>query len=80
MEEEINISLNQKKIAFANSEHIEAVLAIMKESCHQEKLVGDDEFHTLKNAITMDAQGDMIIKFINILDFIKRGGLVTTQL
>lgn len=78
MDPEVNVSLNQKKIAFANSDHIEAVLALLKEACHQSKLVGENEFETLKNAITMDAQGDMIIKFINQLDFIKKGGLVQT--
>ncbi len=78
MDPEENVSMNQKKIAFAQSAHIEAVLAILRESCHQEKLVGDNEFQTLKNAITMDAQGDMIIRFINTLDFIKKGGLVQT--
>lgn len=78
--DQVNLSLNQKKIAFAQSDHIEAVLAILKESSRQTKLVGDTEFETLVNAITMDAQGEMIIKFLNTIDFIKKGGLVTTDL
>ncbi len=79
-EEIINQSLNQKKIAFATSEHLEAVLAILKECAKHPKLVGDTEFETLVNAITMDAQGEMIIQFINQIDFIKSGGLVTAEL
>lgn len=72
-------SSKQKKIAFAQSEHIEAVLTILKEVSRQEKLVGDTEYETIVNAVTMDAQGDMIIRFINTIDFIKKGGLLNTE-
>jgi hypothetical protein len=79
-EELINQSLNQKKIAFATSEHLEAVLAILKDAAKHDKLIGDTEFETLRNAITFDAQGEMIIQFINQIDYIKSGGLVKIQL
>ena len=72
-------SVIQKKIAFCQSEHIETVVSILKECSRQEKLVGDTEYATVVNAVTMDAQGDMIIKFINTIDFIKKGGIVTEQ-
>lgn len=68
-------SLKQKKIAFAQSEHIEAVVAILKDACGEQKLVGDTEFETIKNAITLEANADMIKSFINLIDHIKRGGL-----
>lgn len=68
-------SLKQKKIAFAQSTHFEAVLAILKECSRQTKLVGDNEFQTIVNAVTLDAQSDMLVKFINQVDFIKGGGL-----
>jgi hypothetical protein len=68
-------SMKQKKIAFAQSDHIEAVVALLRESCRQEKLVGDTEYETVVNAVTLDAQSDLIIKFINQIDFIKQGGL-----
>lgn len=74
-----NNTLNKKKIAFAQSDHIEAVIAILKEASRQERLVGETEYETVVNAVTMDAQGEMIIKFINQIDFIKKGGLVTTE-
>lgn len=68
-------SIKQKKIAFAQSEHIEAVIVLLREACRQEKLVGDTEYETVVNAVTLDAQSDLIIKFINQIDFIKSGGL-----
>jgi len=72
-------SMIQKKIAFAQSEHVSIVIALLKECSRQQKLIGDTEYATVVNAVTMDAQGDMIIKFINSIDFIRQGGLVTQQ-
>lgn len=72
-------SIKQKKIAFAQSEHIEAVIQILKECTVQEKLVGDNEFETLKNAITLDANSTTITNFINLIDHIKKGGLHQPQ-
>ena len=68
-------SETQKKIAFAQSGHVEAVMLILREVSRQEKLVGDTEFETLKNAITLDAQAEMMIQFIASVDHIKKGGL-----
>lgn len=68
-------SLKQKKIAFAQSEHIEAVIALLKDSGGVAKLIGESEFETVVNAATLDAQQNMITKFINSIDFIKKGGL-----
>lgn len=74
-------TLKQKKIAFAqNVDMVDAVLALLKEGMRHEKLVGETEFETLVNAITMDAQADMMIELINTIEFIKKGGLVTTEL
>lgn len=72
-------SIIQKKIAFAQSEHVETVLLILKEISRQEKLVGDTEYETIVNAVTMDAQGEMIIRLINTIDFIKKGGLLKSE-
>jgi hypothetical protein len=80
MDPEVNITLNQKKIAFANSEHLEAVLAILKDCGGVPKLVGETEFNTIVNAVTLDAQQNMLTKFINTIDFIKQGGLVQVDL
>jgi len=68
-------SIKQKKILFSNSEHLEGALAILKDCCAGQKLVGETEFATVRNAITMDAQGQLIIDFIAAIDRIKKGEL-----
>ncbi len=75
MDPEVNISAKQKKIAFVQSEHVEAVIAILRDSTKKTQLVGDNEFLTVVNAVTLDAQSNLIIEFINQIDFIKKGGL-----
>jgi hypothetical protein len=62
----------QKKIAFANSEHVAIVVQIMQECSGTPSLVGENEFATIVNAVTLDAQSDLIKKFINSLDAIKQ--------
>ena len=62
----------QKKIAFAQSDHIEIVIKILQECSGTPTLVGENEFSTIVNAVTLDAQSDMIKKFINALDAIKQ--------
>lgn len=70
-----NQTLNQKKIAFAQSPHLEAVLAILKDACGEQKLIGENEFETVKNAIILDSNANLIKAFIGLIDHIKRGGL-----
>lgn len=62
----------QKKIAFANSEHVAIVIQILQECGGVQLLVGETEFATVVNAVTLDAQQDMVKKFINSLDAIKK--------
>lgn len=62
-------------MAFANSEHIEAVITLLQECGGVAQLVGDTEFETVRNAITLDAQQDMTKKFIAAIDAIKKGSL-----
>lgn len=71
----VNQTLDQKKMAFANSEHIEAVIALLQECGGVPKLVGDTEFETVRNAITLDAQQDLTKAFISAIDAIKKGSL-----
>lgn len=68
-------SIIQKKIAFATSEHIEAVILLLKECSGVSKLLGDSEYQTVVNAATLDAQQNLVRDFINAVDRIKRGGL-----
>lgn len=72
-------TLVQKKIAFAQSSHLEAVLAIIRDCTYRDKLVGDSEYATVVNAVTMDTQAQLIMDFIATIDRIKRGDLLTTE-
>lgn len=65
----------QKKISFAQSEHLPAVLQLLKECGGVPKLLGESEFETVVNAATLDAQQEMITKFISAIDAIKQGSL-----
>lgn len=69
----------QKKITFANSVDMSTLLVILRECSKHEKLVGDNEFQTIVSAVTLDAQSQLIIDFINTIDRIKRGELLTTE-
>lgn len=72
-------TMEQKKMAFASSSHIEAVVKMLQECGGVQKLIGDSEFETVVNAATLDAQQNMITKFINMIDAIKKGSLVQTE-
>lgn len=67
-----NATTLQKKIAFANSEHVAIVIELLKECGGAQQLVGETEYATVVNAVTLDAQQDMLKKFINALDSIKK--------
>lgn len=68
-------TLEQKKMAFAGSEHVAIAILLFKECGGVSKLLGDSEFETVVNAATLDAQQDMITKFISSIDNIKKGSL-----
>lgn len=74
-----NQSMIQKKMAFAGSDHLATVIQLLTESAGIENLVGDTEYETLVNAITLDAQQNMIKSFIASIDRIKSGGLHQQQ-
>ncbi len=74
-----NQTLRQKKIALAQGVDMSTLLVILRECSKHEKLVGDNEFQTVVNAVTLDAQSTLIIDFINTIDRIKRGELLTTE-
>jgi len=61
----------QKRISFATSEHVATVVELLKECGGAASLVGESEYATVVNAVTLDAQQDMIKKFINNLDMIR---------
>ncbi len=62
----------QKKLEFANSDHVATVIQILQESSGVPSLVGQTEYETVVNAVRLDTQQDMIKNFINNLDKIKQ--------
>lgn len=72
-------TMNQKKMLFANSGHLDTVILLLREASSHEKLVGDTEYETVVNAVTLDAQSDLIMNFINMIDSIKSGGLISSE-
>lgn len=68
-------TINQKKMAFAASDHVAIVITLLQECGGVDKLVGDTEFATVINASTLDAQQNMIARFISMIDSIKKGVL-----
>lgn len=68
-------SLDQKKMAFANSAHVDVVITILQECGGVSGLIGETEYKTVVNAVTLDAQQEMLKKFINSIDAIRKGSL-----
>lgn len=74
-----NQTIKQKKIAFATSGHLEAVLQMLREASTHNPLVGETAHETVVNAVTLDAQSNLILEFIKQVDDIKQGGLHNTN-
>lgn len=66
-------------MAFASSTHVEAVIILLQECGGVSKLVGDSEYETVVNAVTLDAQQNMLKAFITAVDNIKKGSLHNKQ-
>lgn len=74
-EELENQSMKQKKIAFAQSPHLEAVIQLLRESSAHNPLVGDTAHETVVNAVTLDAQSSLVMEFVRQVEEIKKGSL-----
>jgi len=72
-------SLNQKKIALAQSEHAGTVIALMKDCISQTPLVADSQWATIVNTIKMDTESTMLRNMVDLIDRIKKGSLVNTD-
>ena len=73
--DEQNQTLVQKKIALAQSEHAPVVLEIIRDCIPKIPIVGDTEFKTLFNAITIDATSTLLNDVAKYLDDIRTGAL-----
>lgn len=75
MDPEQNVSIKQKKIALAQSDHAPTVIELLKDCMEQPQLVGDTEFATVRNAITLDVQSNILKRMVDRLEEIRQGAL-----
>jgi len=73
--EQQNQSLNQKKMALAASEHAPIIIELMKDCMSQVTILGETEWKTIVNAITLEVQGTMLRTMVDHLEGIRRGSL-----
>lgn len=68
-------SLTQRIISLATSEHASTVFELLKQVMQQPNLVGETEFETVKNAITLDVQANILKEVVDYLDKARKGEL-----
>ncbi len=67
-------TLQQKVVTFATSEHYPGAVELLKRSRTQlQTIIGEDEFHTLLNALTLELETNLIQRFIVMVDDIRTG-------
>lgn len=76
---ENELSLKQKKITLATSEHAPIIIELMKDCMPQVPIVADTEWKTIVNAITLEVQGTMLRTMVDYLEEIRKGSLHDTQ-
>ncbi len=67
-------NIEQKKVSFANSEHYQGAIELLKQSLTQvTSLVGETEFKTVVNALTVEMETDLIRRFVVAINNIRTG-------
>lgn len=67
-------TLKQKAVTFATSEHYAGAVELLKKSRTQlSTIIGDDEFHTLLNALTLELETNLIQRFVVEIEKIRTG-------
>lgn len=67
-------TLQQKKISFATSEHYQGAVELLKQSLTQvTSLIGEDQFKTLVNALTVELETALIQRFVVEINNIRSG-------
>lgn len=77
--EEQNLSLKQRKIALAQSEHASTIIELMKDCTSQTPIIAKTEWETIVNAITLEVQGTMLRTMVDHLENIRKGSLHEQQ-
>ena len=68
-------TINQKKIALAQSEHAPIIIELMKDCMSQQPIIAKTEWETICNAITLEVQGTMLRTMVDHLEKIRQGSL-----
>lgn len=69
-------TLNQQKIALAQSGFAPIVIELVKDVLKQVPIVGNSEWETLKNAIIIDTSSEILRDLVDHLEKIKMGSLI----
>ena len=76
MEDETqNVSLRQKKIALATSEHAPIIIELMKDCMENTPIVASTQWKTIVNALTLEIQSTMLRAMVDHLEGIRKGKL-----
>lgn len=67
-------TLQQKAVSFATSEHYAGAVELLRRSrTTLTTIIGQDEFHTLLNALTLELETSLIQRFVVMVDDIRTG-------
>lgn len=67
-------TLDQKAISFANSEHYQGAVELLKRSLTQVMtLIGENEFKTVVNALTVELETALVQRFVVQINKIRTG-------
>jgi len=69
-------TLNQKKIALAQSQHASVIIELVRDVLQKVPIVGRDEWETIKNAIIIDTSSTILRDLVEYLEKIKKGNLI----
>ncbi len=67
-------TIEQKKVSFATSEHYQGAIELLKQVLTQiTSLVGENEFKTVVNALTVELETALIQRFVVAINNIRTG-------
>ncbi len=67
-------TVEQKVVSFANSEHYQGAVELLKRSLTTiTSLIGEDEFKTVVNALTVELETALIQRFVVSINNIRTG-------
>jgi hypothetical protein len=76
MEEQLNNqSIKQKAVSFAGSDYAGAIELLKKCKTRITKLVDENEFKTLVNTITLEAETELIGRLLVAIEEIRKGNI-----